>query len=235
MNEAPRSEFRALAGLGRLYAPDPRDKKFALKMVADPTTVVRPKMWNTPGFFDQGGTSQCVTYATKKYLTAGPVTNPLSKHPWDFQQFYDLCQDNDEWPGSGYDGTSVRAAFKVAKTAGLISEYRWADNEPTVRTYVAFVSPMVLGTDWTIDMFTPDRWGYITPTGRNAGGHAWLAGGVDPKRIHPLTGDVGAYRGITSWGKWGRTANSRFWISFKSVAQLIENWGEAALAKEVKI
>lgn len=229
---APESSFNALAGLGRLRAADPRDRRFALQAMMG-VEITKYKMWNNPGIYDQGGTAQCVAYSTKKLLTAGPITNPLSKHPWDFTQFYDLCQDNDEWAGDNYDGTSVRAAFKVAKQAGLISEYNWAFDEPTARAYVGLVSPMVVGTDWHMDMFTPDRWGYITPSGQLAGGHAYLLVGLDPKRQHPITGHVGAYRVANSWGTgWGE--NGRAWISFQHMAALIENWGEAALAREIK-
>jgi C1A family cysteine protease len=221
---------QGLAGLGRLHVADVRDHKFRLRQLG---MVTAYKMWNNPGIYDQGGTSQCVSYATKKYLTAGPVTNPLSKHPWDFQQFYDLCQDNDEWPGDSYEGTSIRAAFKVAKAAGLISEYNWGFDEPTVRSYVGFISPMVAGTYWYLDMFTPDRWGYIHPTGPLAGGHAYLLVGLDPGRKHPLTGHMGAYRLANAYGPgWGQ--QGRAWISFEHMAQLIENWGECALAQEIK-
>jgi hypothetical protein len=48
--------------------------------------------------------------------------------------------------------------------------------------HVLTTGPMVMGTNWYMDMFTPDRWGYVTPGGDNAGGHSWLIIGVDRYR-----------------------------------------------------
>lgn len=222
-----------LAGLGRLPAPDDRDRNYLLPRAArrELEELPRRKIWYSPGVWDQGGTSQCVSYSTNKWLWGGPVVN--RRAPWSLEQFYLDCQRNDEWPGEDYDGTSVRAAFKLLKDRGYVSEYRWAFDHPTVLKHVLTVGPVVFGTDWYIEMFTPDRWGYIEPAGEIVGGHAYKVVGADQDRKHPLSGELGAYRIVNSWGEgWGQ--NGRCWLTFSAADKLIRAWGEACTAIEVK-
>lgn len=134
--------------------------------------------------------------------------------------------------GNSYDGTSVRALMKALKLRGLVEEYRWARDAQSVLTHVLAKGPVVMGTTWTIDMFTPDREGYIWPVGRPAGGHAWLIIGANRKKQNP-DDTVGAVRMINSWGpNWG--ANGRAWLSLKALQALIDDYGEACTATEVK-
>lgn len=223
-----------LTGLGRRHVPDERDREHLLakprrKELAE---LPRRKMWSAAGVLDQGATSQCVAYSSTKWLTSGPICNKL---PFaSITDFYNECQRNDEWPGEGYDGTSVRAAFKVLKGKGLVDSYKWAfELEPAV-LHVITTGPMVFGTDWYAGMMAVDRWGYIEPEGENVGGHAYCAVGVDRDRKHPLTGRQGAFRIVNSWGQnWGQ--GGRCWLSFFDAAKLIEAQGEACTAVEARV
>jgi hypothetical protein len=210
-----------LAGLGRLHSPDPRDR--AYKMVKPRAAAeVEQRYWITRGQLDQLSTPHCVAFSGVRYLTTSPCVNK----PVDTTVLYNECQKVDEWEGESYDGTSVRALFKILQQRGYISEYRWAFDAETVIAHVLAVGPVVMGTTWTIDMFMPDRRGFITFTGEPVGGHAWTIIGASRKKQ--------AVRMINSWGpNWG--ASGRAWVSFADLDALIKDYGEACTAKELRV
>lgn len=219
------------AGLGRLVAPkDPRDHlvpKKLTQLAAERTFRHWP---GAPEVLDQGGTSQCVAYSTKQFLMASPIRQGANLVE---EQIYDWCQNNDEWLGNAYDGTSVRAAMKWLKANGFIASYEWATNVEQLYAHVLLRGPAIVGTDWTVDMFTPDRWDFIRPTGESMGGHAWLIRGANRRKKHPLRRTVGAFRMRNSWGRgWSDTGEA--WVSAADMAKLIENHGEIALPVEIK-
>lgn len=229
----------SLTGLGRLPAIDDRSNlpRFAMSAPKTEKTFrnwLSPATAQWPRVLDQGNTSECVAYSTAKFL----LTHRIVNYPQEScNSFYKRCQLVDEWPGTDYDGTSVNAAMKVLRADGLISSWTWAfERDPVIR-HILEVGPVVAGTDWTMDMFTPDRWGYIWPTGENAGGHAYLWLGANTLRKNP-DGSIGAVRGLNSWGpNWGPN-KGRFWMSFGTVEKLLRGlgqWsGEAAAPLEVQ-
>lgn len=227
MNDAQKLPPKGdLDGLGRLTSVDVRDRNFLLPKEA-PRKWFRS--WLTPGpALDQGASSHCVAYAGGKYLLAHPIVNKMPN----LQQLYQDCQRNDEWDGEDYDGTSVRALMKMLKGQGLISEYRWAFDIDTLVGSLINLGPVVVGTTWTMDMFMPDRHEYIYPSGREVGGHAYMLVAANTRRKNP-DGTTGAVRMINSWGpRWGK--NGRAWITLDGMATLLKDWGEAAMATEVK-
>lgn len=214
-------------GMGRRAAPDARDKQYPLRVPK--VAAIRSRIWNANGVLDQGATPQCVAYAGTKYLNAGPIAQPA---PWLPLELYQRCQVEDEWPGEDYEGTSVRALFKVLKAAGYIGEYRWAFDAETIVNQVLAAGPVVMGTEWLYEMFVPDRWGYIQAKGDQAGGHAWLVLGAYRDRQNP-DGTKGAVRMLNSWGTgWG--LNGRAWLTFGDLDKLVKDAGEACVATEVK-
>ena len=234
-------EHNPLAGLGRLHVPDERDLRYPLA-AALPRESTWMKPWRyhrTPGFvLDQGSTSQCVAYSARMYMLTSDTQRNVQDLPNGHSEasFYRLCQQNDEWPGEEptYAGTSVRAAAKMLKAAGAISEYRWAWDAATVAQHLLQVGPVMLGTTWTMDMFRPDRNGFIRPTGSNAGGHAYLAVGVNTVAENP-DGSVGRVRCINSWGpRWGPHVG-RFNLSLRDLDTLLLDYGEACVAVERKV
>jgi C1A family cysteine protease len=208
-------------GLGRRYAPDPRDKHY---LISPPQgAAITRRMWHPSPVLDQGGTSECVGHAARSYLDAGPIVN--RRIGPDEHWIYRAAQKVDEWPGEDYDGTSVRAAFKVLKSLELVSAYRWAATVEDVVNHVLTTGPVVMGTLWTMDMFTPDRHGFIVPTGEDVGGHAWLIIGADRNK---------GFRMVNSWGRgWGD--NGRAWVRFGDLERLLHEDGEAAVAVEIKV
>ncbi len=218
-----------LSGLGRLHIPDDRDKNFLMGAQAPVEIKRESRHWTNRGILDQGGTSECVAYSTKKFLLASPVINKVTfTENW----LYKEAQKLDAWPGEDYDGTSVRAAMKVLKREGYISQYNWAFSVDPVIQHVLNNGPVVLGTVWTYDMFMPDRNNYIYPSGNEAGGHAYLLTGINLEKKNP-DGTKGAGRITNSWGS-GWADKGRAWITLKDLDTLIKNYGEAATAIEIK-
>lgn len=218
--------------LGRIHLPDARD----LLHLASPRPLTaigrRQQFWYTPPAFDQGETTMCVAYSGMKFLESAPVTNRPS---FDFNWLYKECQLNDEIPGEDYDGTTVRALFKILTREGYISGYHWAYDVPTVAAYLLTTGPMVIGSLWTEDMFYPDRRGFIHVgsgiRARQHGGHAYLVKGVNLDTVCS-DGTKGAFRIINSWGKcWG--VNGCASISFADMALLLGENGEGCAAKEI--
>lgn len=217
-------------GFGRLISKDERDRNYKMGRILQ-ASAVHQKYWWTPPAYDQGATSQCVAYSGVRYLESSPIRN----FPIDYTILYKACQKEDEWPGEDYDGTSVRALFKILKKEEFITEYRWAfECEPVVDHLLTF-GPVVLGTFWTDSMANIGNDGYVSvgEISANAGGHAWCAVGANRNRRNP-DGSKGAVRAVNSWGKsWGPD-EGRFWISFKDLDRLIKADGEACVATEVK-
>lgn len=220
--------------LGRLYSPDERDKGFLMSSLipkAKETQEYRTwKYWWPTGWWgNQGSTPHCVGYAWAHWLAEGPITQVRARskrggHPFDPNYLYNEAQLIDEWPGIDYDGTSVRAGVKVLKNNGFVSEYRWAwDIEDVINTLL-YISPVVVGTVWTYDMFFPDENNIIKATGSFSGGHAYLLDGINVDR--------GIIRIKNSWGRnW---ANKGFaYISIDDMSKLISLDGEACVAVEI--
>lgn len=203
-----------------MVAPDPKE---AANVVS--------KYHYTDLVLDQGMTSHCVGAAGRGWLSAGPVRNLSGP---DMHQLYAAAQLVDEWPGEepAYFGTSVRALFKVLKAQGYVSEYRWAFSLEPVINHVLTKGPMTLGTLWVAGMMETDNLGFIHLDGNEVGGHAYLMIGANREKKCP-DGSRGAARIVNSWSEsWGE--KGRAWISFKDLSSLIQNYGEACTAVEVK-
>lgn len=208
---------------GRLPSLDFRDRKHLLRApVTLPTTGF--KYYKTGPVMNQGSTPQCVAYSGQQFLVSGTVTNKPYKTP---ALLYKECQRLDEWPGESYDGTSVRALFKVLQKAGYIESYQWAFDLPSVVNHVLKTGPVILGTNWYESMLETDSKGFIRidPIARIIGGHAYMVKGVNLGKK--------ALRIINSWGR-GWAENGHAWLSFADAERLIRENGEAATAKELK-
>lgn len=262
-NKADREDLTSfergeLPGFGRLYVPDPRDRKFlAVNTTEIPTLKELEKKekdlaraYRTGPILNQGLTSKCVGYSTRQWLTTGTVVNKNPDPSPDV--IYFEAQQRDPWPGADYDGTTVRAAMSYLKDRGYIDAYLWAKNaEEIARWMLAGLGPVVVGTDWKAGMMTPqydknaaDVMPYVTaePGDGDMGGHAYLIDAVDLKRKFPvgnkkypsLSQRAGGFRITNSWGKnWGE--NGKAWIWFGHMDDLIKAHGEAAMAKEIKL
>lgn len=224
-------------GLGRINVEDHRDERFSLRSRLEAEEKESPDVesrhWWTNGWWgNQGRTSQCVGYSWVHWLDAGPVRQPYLKEksgigrPWDPKDIYNRAKRLDQWPGEDYHGTSVRAGAKVLKRKGLIREYRWAWDIETVVETLLKEGPMVVGTWWYSQMYSPDDHGIIRARGKRDGGHAYLLCGVDL--------NTQLLKIKNSWGRnWGKDGYAT--IPIKDFEKLLDEGGEACMAFEVEM
>lgn len=183
---------------GRLYAPDPRDRmhpmELALATRPRAELKVRTQAPAKGPTLDQGPTPRCVMFSAATALGAAPITysrNPLAAVTktltgdavdgairW--PDLYTWAQAHDEWPGTDYEGTSVRAGQEYLRAAGESSGYVWARSIEEAKDYIKRVgsAPIILGIDWLADMDTPQLVKgsyYLNVGGTVVGGHAICA------------------------------------------------------------
>lgn len=210
--------------LGFRQLPDPRDALYPLSMaMGEQATVPISKVWSPGPVTDQGDESSCVGHSTFKLMTSEPVLQDPGIISPAF--IYDEARENDEWPtGKETDsGTSVRAGLEVLRRHGRIENYYWADGAEQILEYLLKFGPLVFGTNWYSDMFSPDSNGMLRVSGTLAGGHAYLvyAGSWQDKTVTLRN----------SWGPtWGKFGDAK--MSLVDVAKLMQLGGVAAAVSE---
>lgn len=148
----------------------------------------------------------------------------------------------DEWEDNDFEakapdsdlqsGTSVRGGMKAAVEIGYVKEYSWAFRGEDARNWVLDVSPVVVGTDWTWNMFSVDSRGFLHPDGGLAGGHSYLWYGSDRRELRD-DGKRGVDYFLNSWGMWGIGGKGIFKMRSEDTDALIAAQGEAATATEL--
>lgn len=124
------------------------------------------------------------------------------------------------------NGCSIRGGATAMVNRGRISGYGFAADIAGVKDWVRTKGSIVLGTDWTNDMFNPDAQGYIHPTGSLAGGHCYDI-------IGDLVADKAAVC-LNSWGNWAKAGV--FLIKWTDVESLVfGRGGEACAALELAV
>lgn len=213
--------------LGRLPAPDARDRRFPLSLITPKVVAVQTRYWRCGSVLDQGDTSQCVAYAWSQFLQSEPTMTqlPSSSYP---AELYHSAQLLDEFAGEDYDGTSVRGGVKALQEQGRIASYLWSRRADEVRRFVLSQGIVVMGTDWYSSMFEPERTNnFLIPRGSIEGGHAWLITGYSQQRA--------AFRMCNSWGvAWGDHGHA--WIRLTDLDKLLKPAdAEACSATELAI
>jgi len=219
---------------GRIYKEDSRDLNFPVNEVIQTVDMpsIKEKFWWADGWTgNQGASSECVAYSWSHWFEDGPVIQDTivgrQKPIYDTTQLYEIFKQNDDIQGVNYEGTTVRAGAKTFQKLGIVKEYRWAQTIDDVINSLLYLGPMVVGTKWTDGMNHPTSAQHIIrPSGRNAGGHAYLLNGVNM--------DKELFRIKNSWGStWG--FHGIAYIRFRDFEKLLKDRGEACVAFENKI
>lgn len=210
--------------LGRKVNHDPRSLAFH----AAASTDHRPVTHRHYGpILDQGNTSSCTGNAMAQALNTAPLRH---RGPYlteqDALKLYAEATVLDPYPGTyppddtGSDGLSV---CKAAQRQGWISSYTHAFGLDHALGALQ-LGPVLVGTTWHNDMFTPDSKGFVRPSGDVAGGHEYLLIGDNAK---------GKLTFINSWGSgWGR--RGRFYMSYADFDTLLKDNGDVTAPVPVR-
>lgn len=172
---------------------------------------------------NQGRTSRCTLFALAQVILSGPVMETTAKltawldsamkkqgllpAPESFDAMltrgYQWAQQNDEWPGEGYEGTSGRAAAQWYRQLGVWPTFHNTTTAEEDVDYLLRFGPLAVGCDWFTGMDSLDAKGYIRPTGTLRGGHEFCVDAVklDTPGRPDLDGDLEMHQ------SWGTKAN----------------------------
>jgi hypothetical protein len=238
-SDATRAVKTAIGNRGfgrRRRVPDLRDHlhlaRTRLMQDAIPLRTTGRWHWKTGPVLDQGDNPHCVAYAFKSLLEASPVRQEGTLTA---VQLYKRAQELDEWPGTDYEGTSVRGGAKAVQEEGALPEYLWSFDVPTTTVWVLNKSPVVIGIVWPDSMMDPYKDDFLKVEGDlvNAGGHSVIFTGVDTE-IRCPDDSRGAYRIQCAWTrKWAN--NGRAWLPFNGAKILFAEAGEVCMPTEARI
>ncbi|MFC7547019.1 C1 family peptidase [Plantactinospora sp. GCM10030261] len=188
---------------------------------APPAPTDRAPAWELPIQLDQGDTGHCVGFGWAGWVDATPV--PGTYQNADAHALYYECKIIDGEPGEE-NGSTVRSGALALRNRGRVAAFGFADNLTEIDEWINAQGTVVVGTEWTQDMFTPDGDGYVKPTGSVQGGHCYLM-------LDRLDAED-AYLFQNSWGdNWGQSG--RFKIKSRDFEGLLASQGEACCAAEL--
>jgi hypothetical protein len=219
-------------GLGRVPSKfDIRD--YNLSSYIPKTAFLAPikpvrKVWDflSPPL-NQGETGHCVGFSMADWGICLPIQDNYTDK--DGHDFYYKAKVVDGEPGAE-DGSSVRTAAKVLVQAGKINTYAFASNMNEIKYWILNKGPVIVGTSWFNDMFSPDNNGMVHPTGDLAGGHAYLLNEFYPNY---LGDDCFGFQ--NSWNGWGLNNTGKFYMTVEEFNKLFIYDGEAVAATELQI
>lgn len=194
--------------LGRHVEHDPRSRQHDVTARLKARTI-RPVSWpRISPIFDQGSLGSCVGMAMAGWLGSAPhCGDPLMFRENEAVWLYNGATRLDAFTGEHPPtdtGSSGIGGCKAARMLGMIRGWSTAFTTDAMLQALQ-VGPVLVGSVWTDDMFTPDMAGEVRPTGQVAGGHEYLVRGWDG--THLLCDN--------SWGTgWGY--GGRFTLSLES-------------------
>ena len=188
--------------------------------------VVHSVLWQ-PNIapLDQADLGACTGFATAGELSTQPFALKLTNA--DGRAIYSLATKLDPFAGSWPPtdtGSTGDAALSAAIKLGHASSFSHA---PTLADMHAAIQtrPGIFGSNWTSDMFAPDRCGQVHPTGAIEGGHEYEYIGFDKERGREW------FRNSWSSG-WG--LSGYFWMTSDDVQTLIDDGADADFADLTK-
>lgn len=209
-----------MPALGRVVDHDERSRSHQAALAPVPRSV----LWGHHApVLDQGELGSCTGNATAQLINTDPFAAVRPKGylvEADAVRIYELGTVLDGIPGNTYpptdDGSSGLGVAKAGVKLKYFSGYKHAFG---FKDFCAALQlqPVIVGTTWYETMFTPSRLGVVTPGGEVAGGHEYLALGVD-YQTQLITF-------LNSWSDgWG--VGGRFLMSFKAFSKLLADQGD---------
>ena len=192
--------------------------------VNDYKTTVTQKLWNLGKILDQGDTPHCVGFAWAQYGICEPVVDLFDNSDGD--RIYYEAKVIDGEPNQE-DGSTTRSGVQAMVNDGRVeANYAFANSIADIEAWVLNKGPVVTGTNWTYNMFTPDSKGFVKPTGFIAGGHEYLIVGADSQ--------AKVFTFANSWGEgWGQ--KGFFYMTYKDYQKLFNAQGDACVSVELAL
>lgn len=196
---------RADPRLGRHVEHDSRSRAYAFRGPDKPSLQSVRHERHIP-VLDQGDLGSCTGNAATGAVATGrnfvgAVTSASLDEAFAVD-LYHAATTLDNVPGTyppDDTGSTGLAVAKACKQAGLISGYQ---HTFTLQDALAAlqIGPVIVGTEWHEDQFTPDPDGRMHITGAVAGGHEYVVDEIDVENQRVwITNSWG-----TSWGVQGR-------------------------------
>lgn len=121
------------------------------------------------------------------------------------------------------DGSCVRTVARYGVQEGRMKHYAFAATINDVVWWILNKGPVIVGTDWTVDMMNPDKDNVIHPTGDVVGRHCYE---INSKLlIHKM--NIQNSWGATDWG-----INGHSLIDIDDFEKLMHGGGEVIAAVE---
>lgn len=212
-------------GMGRsLVNHDDESKNFrAVDLLDDHRDQLVSRAWRRGHAYDQDDTPQCVAFTGKGILNTAALSANLpyrQRSRIDAADLYGGAQDNDQWIGRNYEGTSALGLCRYLQQKGLIREYRWCFGLDEVLRTLSWIGPVGIGVNWLEDMRDPDFGGYLHAAGDAIGGHEVELTAIDVHRRRVTV--------TNSWGEgWGQ--NGRAFLSFEDLGKILDDDGDAVV------
>lgn len=181
-----------MGALGHRIHKDSRDGLFTFGVgLIDVVTLPEYMVWQRGESTNQGREGACVGFGWGNWHNCKPkgYINQVD-NSYCFG-LYHRAQELDPFPGTDYEGTTVRAGAKVAQERGLLGTYIWARSILELDAWLLSKGPVVLASNWynSMDGIT----GNFVPVNTSSGvrgGHCYL--------VYGLKDDV--YHCQNSWG-----------------------------------
>lgn len=206
--------------LGRHVEHDERSRRYPART----TAVQRTVLWtHSAPVLDQGELGSCTGNALAQCLNTGRFKTSRKRYLDEaaartlYSRATALDDDPGQWPPTD-TGSSGLAVAKAGVQYGYLTGYQHAFGFDHFLGAIQ-LSPVIVGTNWYEDMFTPAN-GYLSVSGSAAGGHEYLVLGANLKGQYVTM--------LNSWSKtWG--ANGRARIRFNDFQRLLNEDGDVTI------